>query len=103
MKWFEEQGDKEIKAPMLFTSLEAAEEELRKHNESASGSYLDLRKEHGEEAVNKAYDNSQPLEVFGLSAALLVSKLEDAEFPYVMVDGELRNRGNLIQELRDGA
>lgn len=103
VKWVEEQGDKKIQAPMLFTSLEQAEDELREHNASAPDSYLGFIEKYGEEVVNEAFDNSAPLHVFGLPAELLADKLDEAEIPYVMVDEEIKSRGNLIQQLRHEA
>jgi hypothetical protein len=50
----------------------------------------------GGEGVN----STPPYKVFGLDADLLAGKLEDAEFEYVMVDGRMQLRRDLIEELR---
>ena len=103
VKWVHEDGNERVAAPMLFASREAAEVELREHEEADIDSFLGNVDKHGEEAVNTAYRNTGPLHVFGIARDSLTDKLEDSDFLCVMVDGRLKLRQDFIEKLRDDA
>lgn len=102
-KYIHEEGNERVDAPMLFTSEQAAETQLGHAEESESDLYLKLVEEHGEQRVNKAYNNTAPLTVLGINWDALAEKLEDAEFLCVMVDGRMKLRQDFIEELRGDA
>ena len=96
-KTFPEEG----RVPMLFTTKEGALSVLRDVKEvSEPPLYVRAVEATGEEASSEAVNSMPPYKVFGLDADLLVSKLEDAEFEYVMVDGRVQLRRDLIEELQ---
>jgi hypothetical protein len=87
--------------PMLFTAREGAVNELRAiQEESQPPLYVQAVEGVGEKPRGDPANNMPPYELFGLDADLLVGKLEDAEFEYVMVDGRLRFREDFMEELR---
>ena len=96
------QGDQEISVPGIFTTRERAEERLRYRNDPdvELKAYTDLVKLHGEELVDRAYSNTSPLRVLWMDRATLLTKLGEAEFPYLRVDDQLKPRGNFMMELR---
>jgi hypothetical protein len=102
-KYTHEEGIERVDAPMLFTSEQAAETQLGQTEESEADSYLKLVEEHGEQRVNRAYNNTAPFTVLGINRDALADKLEDAEFLCVMVDGRMKLRQDFIEELRGDA
>jgi hypothetical protein len=92
---------REGRVPMLFTAREGAVGALRDFKEASEPPlYVRAVEGVGDEVRDDVVDNMPPLEVVGLDADLLVGKLEDAEFEYVMVDGRMQLRQALIEELR---
>ncbi len=91
---------KEGRVPMLFTTKEGAASELRDIKAvSEPPLYVRAVEATEEEAGSEVVGNMPPYKVFGLDADLLVSKLKDAEFEYVMVDGRVQLRRDLIEAL----
>jgi hypothetical protein len=92
---------REGRVPMLFTAREGAVSELRDiKEESEPPLYVQAVEGVGEGAGSEVVNNTPPYEVVGIDADLLVGKLADAEFEYVMVDGHIQARRDLIEELR---
>jgi hypothetical protein len=92
---------REGRVPMLFASREGAVSELRDIKEASEPPhYVRAVEGSGEEAWGEVVNSMPPYKVFGLDADLLVGKLEDAEFEYVMVYGRKQLRRDLIEELR---
>ena len=90
----------EGRVPMLFTTKEGAVSALRDIKEvSEPPPYVRAVEGGGEEGGDEVVDSMPPYKVFGLDTDLLVSKLKDAEFEYVMVDGRVQLRRDLIEEL----
>ena len=101
VKWGYKDGIERVDAPMLFTTREAAEEQLREIQDAEADNYLSLVEHHGEGIINVAYNNTPPLQVFALDESLLLGKLEDSDFLCVMVDGILKLRRDFMEELSD--
>ena len=99
MKYTHEEGNERVEAPILFTSEEAAEVQLRETEEAESDLYLKLVNQHGEQPVNKAYNNTAPLAILGISRDALADKLGDSDFLCVVVDGRMKLRQDFIEEL----
>lgn len=99
-RWVQELGDATVEAPVLFTTREAAEEERRHREDTDPETYLDLVERYGEETINRAYNNTSTLRVLWMDRNTLLSKLEDADFEYVMVGGELKLRRDFMKQLR---
>jgi hypothetical protein len=99
MKYTHEEGNERVDAPILFTSEEAAEVQLRKTEEAEPDSYLKLVNQHGEQRVNKAYNNTAPLTILGISRDVLVDKLGDSDCLCVVVDGRMQLCQDFIEEL----
>jgi len=110
--WWPEGEGYENSAPILFTTREAAEAELRRIERDEPEAYLESLDrsrtraaleggdERGaEDSYNETVSNTEPYEVRGLDADLLALKLEDSEFPYVVVDGQKKLREEFQQEL----
>jgi hypothetical protein len=97
-KTYPEEG----RVPMLFSAKEGAVSELRDIKEASEPPlYVRAVEGVGEGAQGEGVNSMPPpYEVVGLDADLLVGKLEDAEFEYVMVDGRMQLRRDLIEELR---
>lgn len=100
-KWVHEVAGEHVTVPMLFTSQEAAEAQLSSVQRAEADGYLDMLETYGEESTNTALDNTAPPEVRGIDEDLLLSKLEDSDFWYVMVDGKMKLRPDFIEELND--
>jgi hypothetical protein len=62
VKWIHQEGVERVDAPMLFSTLEGAGEQLRALHGAAADEYLRLVEQHGEEEVNEAYENTPPHE-----------------------------------------
>jgi hypothetical protein len=99
VKWIHEEGDEHVAAPMLFTTREAADEELSAIEDTEAGSFLDLVEQHGETTVNEAYDNTPPWRSFDIDPGILLDKLEDSDFLCVVVDHQLKLRQDFVAEL----
>ncbi len=89
-----------VAAPMLFTTRESAEEELRVLRQGMPDAYLQAVGEYGESDVNEALDNTPELRVFEMDPRLLGERLEDSPLTYAMVDDRLRLAQDLSEELR---
>lgn len=100
VKWEHREGTEQVDAPMLFTTREAAEAEVRGLSEPDPDGYLRLVSALGEKTVNEALDNSSPYRTFSLNSERLADKLEDSHFLCVMVDGRMKLRQDLLEELR---
>jgi hypothetical protein len=103
MKYTHEEGNERVDAPILFTSEEAAEVQLRKTKEAEPDSYLKLVNQHGEQHVNQAYDNTAPLTVLVIDREALADKLGDSDFLCVVVGGRMMLRQDFIEELSSDA
>ena len=103
IKWVHQEGVERVDAPMLFSTLAGAGEELRDLHGAAADEYLRLVEQHGAETVNEAYENTPPMTIHFLDAEMLLDYLEDSDFLCVMVDGRLRLRQDLVEELRERA
>jgi len=99
MKYTHEEGNERVEAPIIFTSEEAAEVQLREAEEAESDLYLKLVNQHGEQPVNKAYNNTAPLAILGISRDALADKLGDSDFLCVVVGGRMKLRQDFIEEL----
>jgi hypothetical protein len=96
----ETHSDEEGRVPMLFTTKEGAVSELRGIKKASEPPpYVRTVEAGWEEAGGEVVNSMPPYKVFGLDADQLVSKLKDAEFEYVMVDGRVQHRRDLIEEL----
>jgi hypothetical protein len=85
IKWAHREGVERVDAPMLFTAIEGAGEQLRALHGDAADNYLRLVEQHGEEEVNEAYDNTPPTKVFEVDKWMLLDYLEDSDFLCLMV------------------
>jgi hypothetical protein len=101
VKWGHKDGIERVDAPMLFTTREAAEEKLREIQDAEADNYLSLVDHHGEGIINVAYNNTAPLQVFDLDESLLLGKLEESDFLYVMVDGNLKLRRDFMEDMEE--
>lgn len=100
-KWAYREELERVDVPMLFSTMVGAGEELRKQHGAAADEYLRLVEQHGEEEVNEAYENTPPMMFHSLNAEGLLDYLEDSDFLCVMVDGRMRLRQDLVEELRE--
>lgn len=100
IKWPDEEGDRRADAPMLFSTVAGAGEQLRALDGAAADEYLRLVEQHGEEQVNEAYKNTPPTRIFRLDMEMLLFYLENSDFLYVMVDGRKMPRQDFAVELR---
>ena len=100
-KWVYRQGKEYLESPKLFSTKEAAEEELRIRENNDLDTYLDLSEQHGEELVNQAYNNTSSLRVLWMDRDTLLGKLEDVNFLTLMVDNRLKLRSDFMRELRE--
>ena len=89
-----------IIAPMLFTTRDKAEAELRWFNTEEPDEYLRAIRVWGEDDWNRALDNTPPQQVFEIGEWLLREHLNDSELTWVMVDHEPKPAQELAQELR---
>ena len=89
-----------VLAPMLFTTREKVEAELRWFREGEPDEYLRAIKVWGEDFWNRALNNTPPIEVFEIGEWLLREHLKDSDIHYVMVDHEVQPAQELIEELR---
>jgi hypothetical protein len=94
-------GDDRVVAPMLFTTREKADAELRLHEEAEADAYLQAVERYGEENLNKALDNTPEPQVFEIGAWLLGEHLKDSDHMYVMVDGEVKTYVDFLVELEE--
>jgi hypothetical protein len=94
------EGGERLAAPMLFTTREYAEAELRTLREGMPEAYLRAVDEYGESDVNEALDNTPELGVFAMDPQLVGERLEDSPLAYAMVDDRLRLARDLSEELR---
>ncbi len=101
LRWEHDEGPEFVSAPQLYTSKEAAERDLRDLEDRDPESYLALVERYGEELTNRALDNTSPLRAVWIDRALLLEKLEDAEFLCVRVDDQLKLRQDFMEELRE--
>jgi hypothetical protein len=90
-----------VVAPMLFTTRENAETELRLLREEEADAYLRARDEYGEKNINEALDNTPEKRVFEIDSWLLGEHLKDSDLMYVMVDDRLRLAWELSEGLRE--
>lgn len=87
-------------APIFFTTREQAEKEERELETEEAEGYLDLVGRMGEARAGNAFNNSLPYRALWVNLEMLLNKLEDADFPYVVVDGAVTLRGDFIEQLR---
>ena len=99
VKWEHREGIERVFAPVLYSTREAAEAQRLAHEAAELDSFRALNEEHGEEVMNRAWDHTSPLRVFGLDREELADKLEDADFLCVMVDDRLKLRQDFVAEL----
>jgi len=60
MKYTHEEGNERVDAPILFTTEEAAEVQLRMTEEAEPDSYLKLVNQHGEQREQGVHQHSSP-------------------------------------------
>lgn len=97
-----EVGGERVVAPMLFTTREGAEAEMREFAAAEPDAYLRAVGEHGAADVDEALDNTPETRVFGIGAWLLGEHLADSDHMYVVVDGRVRLAWELAGELKGG-
>jgi hypothetical protein len=102
VKWEHREGNEYVAAPVIYTTKERAEGDLRAHREAEPDAYLNLVGHYGERITNEALKNTLPLRVFDIDGDLLLSKLEDSDFLCIMVDDWLKLRRDFIEELKGG-
>ena len=102
-KWQHSEGKEFVAAPLLFTDRQLAETHLHEFEAEEPDSHLRLNEEHGEEVLNRAWENTAPMHVFSMDREWLLDLLEDSDFLCVMVDGRLKLRQDLIVELSTDA
>ena len=100
VKWQHREAVERVDAPMLFSTMAGAEEQLRALHGAAADEYLRLVEVHGAEDVKRGYDNTPPTRIFALEAEMLLDNLEDSDFLCVMVDHKLKLREDFIEELK---
>src|SRR5215212_9333717 len=101
LKWQDREGGERVDAPMLFSTMAGAEEELHSLQQAEADEYLRLVENVGEGTVNRALNNTPSSKVFVLDAETLQDNLEDSDFPYVVVDHELKLRQDFVEELKN--
>jgi hypothetical protein len=94
-----ETKDRAWQVPVLYTQQHHAEEERKRIEGSDPEDYLRLVAKHGEEVINRAYDNAAPLRVVRTDRDALIDWLPDTSFPAVMVDGEFKLPGDFWGDL----
>jgi hypothetical protein len=99
-KWEYHQDLEYVQAPMLFSTKQGAEEQLRSIEDSELERYRDLVDEYGEAETNRAFDNTSPLSVKWVDWYMLLDKLGDSDFPCVIVDHKLKMRQDFVEELK---
>ncbi len=97
--WFYEGENESVTAPMLFTSQEEAEAQLRRIQRDVPDAYVAMAERYGEDATHRTYIDLFPIEVRKMDKDLVLRKLEDSTFLCVMVDGRMKLRRDLIEEL----
>ncbi len=100
VKWRDEEGSERVDAPMLFSTMAGAAQQLRELHGAAADEYLRLVEEHGEEDVNQAYENTPPTMIHFMDAETLLDNLEDSDFSHVMFDGRMMLREDFAEGLR---
>jgi hypothetical protein len=100
IKWTHQEGIERVDAPMLFSTMAGAGEQLRALHGAAADEYLRLVNQHGEEEVNEAYENTPPTMMYFLDVETLLDHLEDSDFLCVMVDGRMMLRQDFAEDLR---
>lgn len=100
-RWYhyEEEWDA-VRAPILYTRREEAEEEARSLRHEEPEGYLELVEDRGQADADEAMDNYVPYKALWVDRETLVDKLEGSRFLCLKVDGVLRLRRDLLKELR---
>lgn len=98
--WAHEEGWDKVRAPILYTKKEEAEEEARSLEDEEPEGYLDLVEKYGQADADEAWDNHLPYRALWVERETLLDKLEDSDFLCVMVDGVLKLRRDFMEELR---
>jgi hypothetical protein len=103
------QTDPDEYALVLYTSREAAEEELRAIEERDPEEYLRLVDVYGQDQTDQAYSNTPPYRVVWTTPELLLEKLKELElaalekygppFEQVVVDDQRLDRWSFTQQL----
>lgn len=99
-KYIHEEGREYVEAPPLYSTRERVEAEFREMEGGEPDDYLSLRERYGETLTDAAFDDAEPLRVLWVDRGTLLDKLEDSDFLCVMVDGVLKLRRDLMEELR---
>jgi hypothetical protein len=95
-----ELGNDRVAAPILFSTREAAEAELRAHRDAEADAYLRAVEMYGEQDFNEALDNTPEQQLFEIDEWLLSEHLKDSDHRYVVLDGRVRTALKLAEELR---
>ncbi len=99
--WYQhKEGWDDVRAPILYTEKEKAEEEVRSLEAREAEAYLERVERYGQADADEAWDNYLPYEALWVDRSTLLGKLEDSAFLCVMVDGSLRLRRDFIEDLR---
>ena len=94
-----EVGGERVVAPMLFSTREKAEAQLRWIAQGEAEAYLRAVEEFGEEDINEALDNTPEQGVFEIGTWLLGEHLKESDVEYVVVDDQMRLARELVEEL----
>lgn len=98
--WVHEQGHEYVSAPILYTKREMAEGDRRSLEEGEPERYLQLVEDYGQERTDEAISNTPPYKDLWVDRGTLLYRLEDSTFLCVMMDGVLKLRRDLIEDLR---
>jgi hypothetical protein len=98
--WVDRTGREYVRALILYTTREQAEEDRRRLEEFAPEDYMKLVDVYGEADVNEAFDSTAPYRTLWVDQDTLLNKLGNSDFLFVMVDGTLKPRGDFMEELR---
>src|SRR5215213_7794860 len=72
-------GNDRVVAPMLFSTREAAEAELRAHRDAEADAYLRAVEMYGEEDFGRALDNTPEQQLFEIGTWLLGEHLKASD------------------------
>jgi hypothetical protein len=100
LSWEHEEGPDKVRAPILYTKRELAEEKARHLEDEEVEGYLQIVEQYGQADTDEAWDNYLPYRALWVDRNMLLDKLEDSTFLCVMVDSRLRLRRDFIEELR---
>jgi len=95
-----EEGWDKVRAPILYTDKEKAEEAARDLESEETEGYLQLVESHGQADADEAWDNYVPFKPLWVDRGTLLGKLEDSAFLCVMMARRSFSTPYLIEDLR---